>query len=274
MPAAPQSAGRLPLLRAAHIGPGLAVTAGTALLAVRQDLRPVTVGILTAAVLSGQLTIGWANDLLDAARDRAVGRRDKPLASGEVSRRLVLGCLAVAGLACAVLSPLVGWRSGVVHLGLGVASGHAYNLWLKATAWSWLPYAVAFGALPAAVSLAGGTPHWPPVWMVLTAAVIGVAAHLLNALPDLADDLATGVRGLPHRLGPTAARLLAAGLLLAGSAVAVLGPPGPASSWAWTALLAAAVLAVVAVKGQGKLPFHAAIGVALVDVVLLVTVGR
>jgi 4-hydroxybenzoate polyprenyltransferase len=274
MPAEPQSAGRLPLLRAAHIGPGLAVTAGTALLAVRQDLRPVTVGILTAAVFSGQLTIGWANDLLDAARDRAVGRRDKPLASGAVSRRLVLGCLAVAGLACAVLSPLVGWRSGAVQLGLGVASGHAYNLWLKATAWSWLPYAVAFGALPAAVSLAGGAPHWPPVWMVLTAAVIGVAAHLLNALPDLADDLATGVRGLPHRLGPTAARLLAAGLLLAGSAVAVLGPPGPAPSWAWTALLAAAVLAVVAVNGQGKLPFHAAIGVALVDVVLLVTVGR
>lgn len=274
MPAAPQPAGRLPLLRAAHIGPSLAVTLGTALLAVRQDLQPVTLGVLTAAVLSGQLTVGWGNDLLDAGRDRAVGRRDKPLASGAVSRALVLGCLVVAGLACVVLSLLVGWRSGLVHLGLGVASGHAYNLWLKATAWSWLPYAVAFGALPAAVSLAGGSPSWPPVWMVATAALLGVAAHLLNALPDLADDLATGVRGLPHRLGPTATRLLAAGLLLAGSVVAVLGPHGSASPWAWAALLAAAVLAAVAVTGQGRLPFRAAVGVALIDVVLLVAVGR
>src|SRR3712207_7375206 len=31
---------------------------------------------------------------------------------------------------------------------------------------------------------------------------LGVGAHLLNVLPDLEDDAATGVRGLPHVLGP------------------------------------------------------------------------
>ena len=38
------------------------------------------VALVTAAVLCGQLSIGWSNDLVDLARDRAVGRRDKPLA--------------------------------------------------------------------------------------------------------------------------------------------------------------------------------------------------
>ena len=38
--------------------------------------------------------------------------------------------------------------------------------------------------------------------MPVAGALLGVGAHLVNALPDLADDEATGVRGLPHRLGP------------------------------------------------------------------------
>ena len=275
MTALPQTppAGPLPLLRAAHIGPGLAVTCIVALLAVGRHLDPGFGTLVTAAVFAGQLTIGWGNDLVDSARDRTVGRADKPLATGEVSRQLVLTCLTVAAVACVALSLLAGWRSGVVHLGLGVASGHAYNLGLKATAWSWAPYAVAFGTLPAVVSLAGDAPAWPPPWMIGTAALLGVAGHVLNALPDVADDLATGVRGLPHRLGATPSRVLAAGLLVLGSAIAVLGPAGSPEPWAWVALAVAVVLGVVAMLGRGKVPFYAAIAVALVDVVLLVAVG-
>ena len=44
---------------------------------------------MTAAVLAGQLTIGWGNDLVDAERDRQVGRADKPLAHGELSTAAV-----------------------------------------------------------------------------------------------------------------------------------------------------------------------------------------
>ena len=39
------------------------------------------------------------------------------------------------------------------------------------------------------------------------AAALGSAAHFVNVLPDLADDAATGVHGLPHRLGPLASRI-------------------------------------------------------------------
>ena len=180
----------------------------------------------------------------------------------------------MAAVACVALSLLVGWRPGLVHLGVGLACGHAYNLWFKATPWSWLPYAVAFAALPVVVGLAGTAPECPPVWMVATAALLGVAAHLLNALPDLADDEATGVRGLPHRLGATVSRVLATGLLVLGSVVAVLGPAGPPKPQAWTALGAAVVLGAVALLGRGKAPFYAAVAVALVDVVLVVAIGR
>ena len=261
----------LPLLRAAHLGPSLAVTTISVLLAVRQDVPGTTLAALTGAVLSGQLTVGWGNDLLDADRDRAVGRVDKPLATGELDAGLVRRCLAVAGVACVVLSLLVGWRSGLLHLGLGVAAGHAYNLRLKATAFSWLPYAVAFGALPAVVSLAGETPRWPPGWMVATAALLGVGAHFLNVLPDLAADAATGVRGLPQRLGATTSRVLASSLLLVGTTIAAVALH---SGWSWFAAPPALLLAGVAMVGSGALPFYAAIGVALIDVGLLLAVSR
>jgi 4-hydroxybenzoate polyprenyltransferase len=250
----------------------MAVTTVVALLAASTDLETSAAILVTAGVLAGQLTIGWGNDLVDASRDHAVGRTDKPLATGEVSRALVARCLVVAAVLCVVLSLLAGWRSGLVHLCVGVASGHAYNLRLKATPWSWLPYALAFGTLPAVVTLAGDTPKWAPSWMLGTAAALGVGAHFLNTLPDLDDDATTGVRGLPHRLGATRARLVGTLLLVAGSVVAVLGPADPPAMWTLATLGGVVLLGLVAPFGRAKAPFYAAMAIALIDVVLL-TVG-
>lgn len=269
---APRPAVLVSLLATAHIGPAVAVTTFAALLAVADGLSLYRGVMVTAAVLAGQLTIGWGNDLRDISRDREVGRSDKPLATGAVRSSTVIAALVAAAVVCLVLSFLVGWRSGVVHLGLAVAWGHLYNLWLKATPWSWLPYAVAFGTLPAVVTLAGVAPQWPPPWLMLAAGVLGVAAHFLNTLPDLQDDAATGVRGLPHRLGQRPSRIIAALLLVAASLLAVLGPPGPPVGWSWAALVLVLGLALVALTGHGKAPFHAALAIALVDVVLLVAV--
>lgn len=258
------------LLAAAHPAPAVAVTVLTALLAVAAGHSLATGALVVAAVGTGQLGIGWSNDLIDAGRDRRVGRTDKPVATGAVPARTVRVATALSLVACVLLSLACGWRAGLVHLGLGVAAGWAYNLGLKRTVWSAVPYAVAFGALTAVVSLALPDPAWPPLWMVATGAVLGVGAHLLNALPDLADDDATGVRGLPQRLGADAVRVLAPVVLLAGSAVAVLGPPGPVPLSAAVAGGLCVVLAAVAVAGRGRVPFHASIAIALVDVVSLV----
>lgn len=258
------------LIGAAHPGPVAAVTGLTALLAVAAGHGLSSGLVVTLAVAAGQLSIGWSNDLLDADRDALVGRSDKPLARGAVPARLVRWATTTALVTCVGLSLACGWRSAAVHLGLGVAMGWAYNLGLKRTLASALPYAVAFAGLPAVVSLALPDHRWPPPWMVLTGALLGVGAHLLNALPDLADDAVTGVRGLPQRLGGPVVRVGAPLVLLAGTAVAVVGPgrPVPTSGW-WVGGLALA-LAAVAVRGRGRAPFVASIGIALVDVVGLV----
>lgn len=262
--------GPAPLLRAAHPGPAVAVTVLTALIAAGSGHHLGTGLLVTAAVAAGQLGIGWSNDLIDAGRDREVGRADKPVARGEVAESVVRRAVAVSLVACVVLSLTCGLRSGLVHLVLLVGSGWAYNLLLKRTVWSAVPYAVAFGSLPAVVTLALPAPVWPAAWMVAAGAILGVGAHLLNALPDLDDDERTGVHALPHRLGARRVRVLAPVVLLAGSVVATLGPGAPGQVWPWVALGACVVLAVVAVAGRGRLPFLAAIAIALVDVLSLV----
>ncbi|PVZ14806.1 UbiA family prenyltransferase [Actinomycetospora cinnamomea] len=261
------------LVTSAHPGPAVAVATIAALLAADAGLPAGTAVVVTAAVFTGHLTIGWVNDLVDAPRDRASGRTDKPLATGRVGAGPVAAAVAVAGLACVVLSFAAGWRSGVVHLLLGIGSGQAYNLGLKRTALSWLPYAVTFGTLPAVASLARDAPAWPPWWMLAAGAALGVGAHVVNALPDLADDLRTGVRGLPHRLGEPTARPLAAGLLVAASLVAALGPAGTPPAWVWVVLVVVGALAAFTLAGHGRGPFRAAIAIALLDVVLLVAAG-
>jgi 4-hydroxybenzoate polyprenyltransferase len=238
------------------------------LLGVAADLDARRLVLVSMAVLAGQLSVGWSNDLFDEARDRAVARTDKPLAAGEVSTSTVRAACAVAVVATVALSLACGVAAGLVHL-LCVASAWAYNAGLKATVCSWLPYAVSFGGLTVFVQLAGQPSQLPPRWAPVAAALLGVGAHLLNVLPDIADDEATGVRGLPHRIG---ARLLPAAatvVLVAATLVVVLGAAVP---WPWSTcgLVVVALLAVVALTGRGRWPFLAAVGIALTDVVLLV----
>jgi 4-hydroxybenzoate polyprenyltransferase len=257
------------LARACHPLPTVAVTVLAALLVVAAGGSWGRGVLVVAAVAAGQLVIGWSNDLVDAGRDRAAGRRDKPLASGEVGEPVVRAALGAAVLLTVVLSLLTGWVPGAVHLVLVVGSGVAYNLGLKGTVWSWLPYAVAFGSLPA-VAWAGVGQGLPPPWVLAVGALLGVGAHLLNVLPDLAEDERAGIRGLPHRLGARWTRRLAPVLLLAGAAVVAWGPAGSAPLWAWLVLGGGGGLAVLAWTGPGRVPFLASLGMALLNVMALV----
>lgn len=257
------------LLRAAHIGPTLAVTALAAALSVAAGMPADRTVLVAAAVLAGQLTIGWSNDLIDRSRDRAVGRRDKPLATGELSIRTARFACAVAVVAVVVLSLLCGIVAGLVHLGC-VAAGWAYNLGLKRTVWSWAPYALAFGGLTVFVALAAPDGELPAPWVPAVAAMLGVGAHLVNALPDLADDEATGVRGLPHRLGARWTRVLAVVVLVAASLLVVVAAREVPLWLRGGAVLLVAALAAVALLARGRTPFRAAVAIAIVDAVLLV----
>jgi 4-hydroxybenzoate polyprenyltransferase len=257
------------LLGACHPGPAFAVTLLAGLLAGAVGLGAGGVTLVVAAVLTGQLSIGWSNDLIDLSRDRTVGREDKPLVDGRISERAVRAACALAVVATVPLSLACGWLAGAVHL-VCVAAGWVYNLGAKATAWSWLPYAVAFACLPAFVSLTDRPDRLPPLWLPVAGALLGVGAHVVNVLPDLADDAATGVRGLPHRLGARWSQVVAAAVLVAAALVIVVGAPVHSGLVAAAALVLTAGLAAVALLAHGRTPFRAAIAMALVDVAMLV----
>lgn len=231
---------------------------------------------VVAAVLAGQLSIGWSNDLLDRRRDLAAGRTDKPVARGDVPVRVVTIATAVAVVAVVPLSLASGWRAGLAHL-LGVASGWAYNLGLKATPLSPLPYAIAFGSLPSFVLL--GLPGHPfaPWWITTAGALLGLGAHFVNVVPDIDDDLRAGIRGLPHRFGRTGATLTA-GLLLTAASCALAFGPGASVAGIVTIAVTVALLAAASVRSarrrDSRAPFRAAIVVAVIDVVLLIVRGR
>ncbi len=264
-------AGLLALLRACHPEPTIAVTAMITALAVTAGRDAQGVLLVAAAVLTGQLSIGWLNDALDAGRDAAVGRADKPVATGAVSVRTVGAASAVAAVVCVPLSFASGALAGAVHL-VAVAAGWAYDLGLKATRWSVLPYVVCFGLLPVFVVLGlPGTPV-PPWWLPTAGAMLGAGAHFANVLPDLDDDAATGVRGLPHRLGAAGSRAAAGLLLLAATVVLAVAAPLPALlAWA-VPVLAALVLAAGFRAGRrpgSRAPFRAVLMVAALAVLLL-----
>ncbi|MEU7903258.1 UbiA family prenyltransferase [Actinoplanes sp. NPDC049118] len=274
--------GSVALLKASHPEPGGAVTLAMTLLAVGVGHRGWSVLGVTAAIGATQLSVGWVNDWLDADRDRLAGRADKPVASGAVSRRTV----GIAGLAASVAVPLLGLPFGpaaTVCITLVGVFALLYDWPLKSTPLSVLPYLVAFGLMPAFVVIALPGHPWPPAWLVAAGALLGGGAHFANVLPDLDDDAATGVVGLPHRIGATGSQVAAGCLLLAATLTLVLGPPGP-PSWAGVAAAAAAVVVLplgwyagrrTQRRGSRQVAmFRSVIVVALLDVVLLVFSGR
>ncbi|MDQ6840774.1 MAG: UbiA family prenyltransferase [Actinomycetota bacterium] len=262
----------LGLAAACHPGPTVLVTAVAMALAAAQGRSASGLVAVGAAVLSGQLSVGWHNDWLDAERDRRSARGDKPVVRGTVPRGVVGRAAAVAVVAVVPLSLLSGRRAAIAHLG-AVALAWAYNARLKATMLSFLPYTGAFALLVAFVSLGLPGSPWPPWWQLAAGALLGTGAHLANAAPDLDADLATGVRGLPHRLGYRNSVLGAAALLIVASAVLAFGP-GHLDALSVGGFTAAAMVVgaglVAGRHGRTRLLFRVSMLVAVIDVALLV----
>uniref|UniRef100_UPI003F508D3F UbiA family prenyltransferase n=1 Tax=Microbacterium chionoecetis TaxID=3153754 RepID=UPI003F508D3F len=231
-----------------HPGPTLVVTVLALALGIATGLEAWRIALLTVAVFAGQLSVGISNDALDAARDREVGRTDKPLARGDVT--LGVAWVAAWGLLALalILSVPLGWRMLAAHA-LTLGSAWAYNAGLKSTAWSIAPFLVSFGVFPSLATLSAADPTFAPGWAWIAGGALGAAVHLTNVLPDLDDDARTGVRGLPHRLGPRASAVIAA-LAVAGGALAVLlgaagGDLSAVSAVSWVFFGAVVAVAIV-----------------------------
>ena len=229
-------------------------------------------GVLAAAILTGQASIGWANDYVDAERDRVVARRDKPVATGDLPATVVGRAAAAALVVTVPLSLAVGWRPGAAHL-VAVGSAWLYDLRLKQTWASWAPYALSFGLLP--VIIAGALPGAPRPQLLIVgvAACLGVAAHFANTVGDADDDAATGVRGLPQRLGPRASTAVAAAVVVVAAALMVAATRASVASTAAAAVAVAALpLALSRPRGRHT-AFGAVIAAAGALVVAFVVAG-
>ncbi len=264
------------LARSAHLGPTVVVTAVTLGLGVAVGADAWRIALLTLAMLLGQLSVGWSNDWLDAGADRAAHRTDKPAADGRIDPGR-LRVAALTALVPALLLPLPASVPAALLHALFVASAWSYNLGLKRTPASVVPYVVSFGSLPALATLLRMPPTWPPPWATAAGVALGVAAHFANVVPDVAADRAEGSRGLPQLLGARLSGAVAAAVVLAAAVLVGLGAaPGPIGV---AALVLAAVTAVVGLVAAlrarpGRTAFRSVMAAALLLVVALIAAGR
>ena len=204
-------------LRAAHFGPTVIVTTASFLLALSHYslIDSLRVAI---AIFAGQLVVGWSNDFIDAPLDIAAQRTKKPIVSKELKPEQLKKSIVFALIAAFLLSLFspMGLTGTLIHF-LGILSATFYNLKLKLTILSPLPYIVSFGALPWAIYLPAD--NQPPLWLYLDFMLIAVAFHFFNVLKDFQWDIKQGIMGLPQRLGQNVSLIIS--ILLVGSAVLV-----------------------------------------------------
>jgi 4-hydroxybenzoate polyprenyltransferase len=207
----------LGLLVGCHPGPTLTVTVVVTALAASAGQSWPRLLWVALAVLAGQLAVGWCNDARDAGRDRAAGRTEKPTVRGWISARSLAVGAVLAFTFCVPLSYLGGGPIGGTAHVVAVISALGYDLWLKTTVLSVLPWALSFGLVPVFVTYGLQPPQQPAAWAVTVGVLLGVGAHLANSARDVAGDRLVGAEGIASALGPALARWLAVLALLGAS---------------------------------------------------------
>jgi 4-hydroxybenzoate polyprenyltransferase len=264
------------LAGSSHPGPSIAVTVITVGLGFGAGLDPFLLVVLGIAMFAGQLSVGLSNDWIDAERDAAVGRQDKPIALGQITAIDVRNAALVsAGLMIVLAIPLGLPAEAVLIVAVGAA--WLYNAWLKTSVFSIVPYLLGFGALPAIATLSRHPPAAPALWALGVGALLGGAAHFANTLPDLEGDAATGVRGLPQVLGRRWSSALTYLVLLGASVLEFFGTGGPGFLPGELGLAASVVIAAVGgamILRPTRWHFRLIILAALIDVVVLIFAGH
>ena len=147
-----------------------------------------------------QFAIGAANDYADAASDR-IGKPGKPIPSGLLSRGSAARVSVVAAGLGLVAAASVGAGALVVGV-LGLADGIVYDLRLKGTPLSWMPFALGVGLLPIyAWWGARGYLAYAFLGVAALAALAGLTLALANAYADLDKDRRSGTASIATFLG-------------------------------------------------------------------------
>lgn len=174
---------------------------------------------MLVAMLCAQSAIGAANDYFDRELD-AASKPWKPIVAGVVSPRAALGLsMSLSAIALALVAT-IGWASLALFV-VGLGAGLAYDVRLKRTMLSAVPYMVAIPTLPLWVWASLGA--WETVlwWIVPLGALVGISLHVANTLPDIDADRAGGVVGFAHMLGRRFALVVAWGAFSAALGLAL-----------------------------------------------------
>ena len=175
---------------------------------------PATALLLGASMTLLQFGIGAANDFVDAPRDAGL-KPGKPIPSGLVSgaaARAVAAASFAGGVGLAAMAGPAALALSLLVIGIGLA----YDVALKGTAWSWLPFAIGIPILPIYGWL-GATGTLPGSFAILMPAAIagGAALAIANSLVDVERDRAAGAGSIAVSLGVARASQVGAVLVLA-----------------------------------------------------------
>nr|MDQ6907833.1 UbiA family prenyltransferase [Chloroflexota bacterium] len=165
--------------------------------------------LIAAAIIGSQATVGVVNDLRDRDLD-AIAKPSKPLVSGRATGRGAV-CVGTITLLVALVAGLAIGRLSLLFVVAMTAAGLVYDLWLKRTVVSFLPYILGLPILPIwAWTCVRDAP--PRLWLTYPLGVlVGFGLHLANALPDAERDAAGGVRGIVQVVGTRGALILCIG---------------------------------------------------------------
>jgi len=185
------------------------------------DLGDARLWWIAGIMLLVQFSISALNEWADADLDRRAGRR-RPIPLGLLSRGTALNVAALGAVGAFLLSALSDLGPAALLLvGVGIACGWAYDLWLKPTPLSFLPFAIAFPLMPFWIGLIAGRPLSSLAVLFLGGSPLAAAIHLADAIPDRDRDRLAGLKTLAVALGRPGSELAATGLLLVGSLVSI-----------------------------------------------------
>jgi 4-hydroxybenzoate polyprenyltransferase len=250
------------LIFMSHPGPSLLVTCvlvAIAWLAGRHVPDGSRVLQLVGAMLPVQLCIGVINDVVDLPAD-AVTKPHKPLVRGVISPSsaagagVVLGAIGLGAAATINLATL-----GLDALAL--CAGLGYDLGLRRTPLSWVPWWGGMALLPFEGYASVGSIPSRLLALIPLSGLIAVGLHVANALPDIEGDRAAGRRSLPVLLGAGWSTWVGPGALAAAGLLATLlaGPLGQAGPGfiAGVVVLGAGVGAAVVTRTRRPFPILA-----------------
>jgi|SRR5690348_8932277 len=155
--------------------------------------------LVIAAHAAMQISIAMLNDYCDREHD-AKGKPEKPIPRGLIlPREALIAGLSMIVIMVVLLIPLP--RLAFIVSLCYLALGQAYNLGLKSTPLSGIVFALAMPLIP--LYAFAGVGHIPSIiyWFVPAGFLLGIALNLANALIDLEEDAAEGLRTLAVVLG-------------------------------------------------------------------------